>query len=32
MNLIKCGACGNVLKGFNDDCLECLKKEQERKK
>ena len=28
---IKCGTCGGEIKGFNEDCENCLKKEEEKK-
>jgi hypothetical protein len=30
-NIHKCGACGSILKGFNDDCVVCLAKENPQK-
>ena len=30
-NVHKCGNCGTVLKGFHDDCLKCLGKEEPQK-
>lgn len=30
-NIHKCGACGSILKGFTDDCLKCLGKEEPQK-
>lgn len=29
---IKCGQCGSIIKGFNEDCKECLRRENESKK
>jgi hypothetical protein len=30
-NVHKCGACGSILKGFHDDCIKCLGKEEPQK-